>query len=79
MRRLFYKLRLLFKKYFARIEYCKDCGRTQELVWHAPNELYAEVTGQKNESDMGGVTCPRCFTKRAELLGKFLRWTPSYE
>lgn len=59
------------------IEYCQDCGVRQELVWHSPDDLWAELTEQPVDTDMGGVLCPECFSRHAEQRGILLRWCPS--
>ena len=72
------RLRVAIKTWLARhtliTEFCHDCGRTQPLVWHAPDDLWADVMGR---TDGGGVVCPECFDKRADGLGLLLRWTPA--
>jgi hypothetical protein len=73
-------IRAAIKRFLARhmlvIEFCHDCGVRQPLVWTAPDDLWADVSG---EGDGGGVLCPRCFTNRADALGYFLRWVPQVE
>lgn len=54
------------------IEYCKECGRRQRLVWHASGCLWLEVNGKE-----GGVLCPECFDRLAAEQGYLLTWTPS--
>lgn len=53
-------------------EFCHDCGRRQPLVWWAPAQLWAEVGG-------GGITCPKCFDRRARAKGILLMWEPRIE
>lgn len=57
-------------------EFCHDCGRRQEVVWTAPDGLWAEVVGRE---DGGGVLCPGCFDIRAAAKGIVLRWVPNVE
>lgn len=79
----FYRLRIAFRSWLARhrlvIEFCDECGRTQPLVWTAPNALWASVTDRPTDTDMGGVLCPECFDRRAVAQGRFLRWVPVEE
>lgn len=74
------RLRVRFKKWLARhrlvIEFCKDCGVTQPLVWTADDALWAIVSGR---GDGGGVLCPKCFDNRADAMGLMLRWVPVAE
>lgn len=83
MKRLWWWLRLAAKNLWCYsglgsmlIEYCRDCGVRQPVVWWSPNELWAELTGQPLAADMGGVLCPNCFDRRAEKHGIWLRWHP---
>jgi hypothetical protein len=77
---VFYRIRVWIKTHFARWfarEYCQDCGCEQPVVWFADNTLYANVMGLTDTGYcMEGVTCPGCFSKRAEAKGIFLRWEP---
>jgi hypothetical protein len=74
------RLRVAFKRWLARhttiVEFCKDCGVQQSLVWTASNQLWAEVSGR---GDGGGVLCPICFDRRAQRLGYLLRWVPQVD
>ena len=55
------------------IEFCKDCGARQPIVWHATDDLWDRISGDKN------VLCPNCFDKRADQKGILLMWTPKAE
>lgn len=57
------------------IEFCKDCGVRQPLVWHASDELWARVRCRETEDD-GGVLCPKCFDEHANRMGILLMWRP---
>ena len=74
------RLRVALKTWLARhhlvIEFCRDCGAEQPLVWTAADDLWAAVTGRTLEPNMGGVLCPSCFDRRAMAQGRFLRWVP---
>lgn len=59
-------------------EFCKDCGVSQPLIWHAANDLWAEVRDASIEDD-GGVLCPWCFDRRARKRGIYLCWVPTAE
>lgn len=54
-------------------EVCQKCGGACELVWHAPDKLWRDVTGFK---DGEGILCVNCF---AALVWKrkhrFLYWS----
>ena len=51
------------------IEFCHDCGKTQPVVWHVEDALWARFAdGQK-------PLCPECFDRRAAAEGVLLRWT----
>jgi hypothetical protein len=54
------------------IEFCKRCGVRQPLVWHADDALWLRVTGS-----VGGVLCPKCFSRRAHEQGILIEWTPT--
>ena len=57
------------------VEYCDDCGVKQPLVWYAADDLWFAVTG-----DVGGVLCPRCFSRRARREGVgLIVWTPTLD
>lgn len=58
------------------IERCQDCGIPQPVIWTAPDQLWAAVTG-RNDGD--GVLCPMCFDRKAREQGRFLRWVPREE
>jgi hypothetical protein len=72
------RIRVTFKKWLSRrrliVEFCKDCGRRQPLVWWADDALWLEVMGS-----IGGVACPECFDRRALRAGISLRWQPVVE
>lgn len=72
------RVRLAYKRWLARhrtiVEFCKDCGVEQPVVWTAPDGLWVEIWG-----NAGGILCPTCFDRRAERLGYFLRWVPQVE
>ena len=71
-------IRVAAKKWLARhrliVEFCKDCGVKQPLVWTAADALWVEVWGNE-----GGVLCPSCFTDRCERASIFVRWVPVVE
>ena len=67
------RLKLALRRFTTLIEFCRDCGRHQPLLWTASDELWREITGRK---DGGGVYCPECFDRRARALGITLRWLP---
>lgn len=77
---LFYKLRVLLKTLLAKvtlvIEFCRDCGAQQPVVWTAEDKLWVEVYGNQHDYVFAGVLCPSCFDKRAQKLGIYLRWVP---
>lgn len=76
--KVFRGVRVAVKRFAARhwliIEYCKDCGVKQPVVWTADDELWNLVWGND-----GGVLCPRCFDSRCRRLGLFLLWMPTVE
>jgi hypothetical protein len=43
---------------------CQECGGGNPS-WHAPNELWNQVTGHPP----GLIICPSCFERRAEAMG----------
>ena len=43
----------------ASVEFCRDCGVQQSIVWHADDAAWVKVIG-------GGVVCPPCFDARAK-------------
>jgi hypothetical protein len=56
-------------------EICAYCGGGVDAVWWCPdNKLWERLTG---ESDGGGVSCMRCFERRAREQNVFLKWTPT--
>jgi hypothetical protein len=61
-------------------EICAYCGGGVDAVWWCPdNELWKQLTG---EQEGGGVSCMRCFERRAREANIFLEWTAtadSYE
>jgi hypothetical protein len=66
--------RLHLAGFFDLIEYCDDCGIRQPLVWYSDDALWLEITG-----DVGGVLCPKCFTRRADQKRIWIKWTPVKE
>lgn len=53
---------------------CEDCG-CQMLAWFAPNMIWNRVIGGPDaQYDPGGVLCPSCFIKRAEIAGIIEVW-----
>lgn len=53
---------------------CEDCG-CQMLAWFAPNMIWNRVVGGPDaQYDPGGVLCPSCFIKRAEIAGIIEVW-----
>lgn len=58
------------------VEFCGVCGRTTDLVWWSPDDLWREVTGEQHG---GGVRCTRCFDREAYRRGLLLRWRPAVE
>lgn len=62
------KLRVLAKRLLARhmlmIEFCRDCGRTDE-AWTIEDWFWILVVGQKD----GTTLCLSCFDKRAARKG----------
>lgn len=52
------------------MECCDRCGVRQPLIWHAPDDLWTEVTAHTE----GGVFCPKCFDRLAYRKGIRLRW-----
>lgn len=55
------------------IEYCRDCGRRQPLIWTAPDDVWSRyATGQH-------PLCPECFDARATEGGVLLRWVPTVD
>lgn len=76
-------LRVLFKRaviwiglgyLFTLIEFCRDCGIEQPVVWSASDELWAEVMGVRQSP-----LCPACFDLRLQILGIGVRWVPQVE
>ena len=57
-------------------EHCHECGQPVALVWTAPDDLWAAVTGITTG---GGIRCIPCFDKAAEAQGRFIRWVPHEE
>lgn len=54
-------------------EICQRCGKPYNLVWHAPDKLWKEVTGFQ---DGNGILCPKCFAVLVwEQLHTFLYWS----
>lgn len=79
MSKLLVAIKSLLARFTTIIEFCHDCGVKQPLVWHADNELWALVTDQPVDNDMGGVLCPKCFDRRTRALGVHLYWVPNVE
>jgi hypothetical protein len=85
MIRLFWAIRVFVKHWLAEccpiIEFCKDCGCCQPVVWTADDELWAEVVLKSTPSgrDIPHVLCPNCFDRRATKIGFFIRWVPKVE
>jgi len=52
-------------------EKCQECGGYVQHIWHAPDEIWEKVTGNKDGS---GNLCLRCFDAKAEELGILLYW-----
>lgn len=71
MKRLRVLLKTLLAKHFLIIEFCKECGRTQPLVWHAEDDVWELISGGM------GILCPECFDKRAWKAGYALMWRPT--
>lgn len=74
----FRRTRVAFKVWLARhrliIEFCKECGRTQPLVWWCDDDaLWERIWGTPGG---GGVLCPGCFDRRATADGMLLIWRP---
>lgn len=55
-------------------ETCQNCGKPVGLVWAAPDDLWAKVSGFPDE---GGILCILCFDEFADRKGIFLTWRPS--
>lgn len=53
------------------IEFCGKCGTKVDQVWRAPDEMWLEGTGARED-----VRCISCFDKTLEAQGKILRWVP---
>ena len=51
-------------------EICQECDQTYDLLWHAPQPMWREVTG-----GYSGTLCPSCFTKKAKEHGFDFSWT----
>lgn len=51
-------------------ERCQNCGSIYKTVYHVPNELWKNVTGQKD-----GLLCLPCFDALAAVNGYALHWT----
>lgn len=57
-------LRRVFNRQpFYNCEVCQRCYRRVELVWHAPDYLWAQITGHE---DGGGILCVGCFDRLAD-------------
>lgn len=64
-------LRTLAMRVMLIPEWCRDCGRTIQHTWNAPNRLWVDVMGEN-----AGPRCIRCFDKRARRRGWWLIWEP---
>ena len=51
-------------------EKCQVCGKHYSYVWHAPDELWEQITGQKES----GLCCMECFDDLATAMGIMLYW-----
>lgn len=77
--RLFWRIRVAMKRVIIRvgrgpmlIEFCRECGRQQPVVWHVSDDLWAAVTGR---TDGSGVLCVECFDRAAWRTVGLIRWT----
>lgn len=52
-------------------ETCGKCGASYDVVWAAPDYLWAKVTGK---ADGSGCLCPSCFHEMAWEKGVTLYW-----
>jgi hypothetical protein len=52
-----------------RVQICGYCGRSETPIWHADDDLYAQVTE-------GIISCPDCFTDVCRRKGIKLVWRP---
>ena len=52
-------------------EKCQICGKHYLAVWRAPDEIWEKLSG-KGE---GGLLCPPCFEKLAQVAGHTLYWS----
>jgi hypothetical protein len=43
--------------------FCVECGK-ENITWYADNDLWNKVM-----PDDGGILCPQCFAKKAEVKG----------
>lgn len=84
--RLFWRLRVAFKELLCTlhlagvvdlIEFCRDCGREQPVVWHVDDELWRSVTQYRGPewAEGSGVLCLECFDRDASRWVGLLRWT----
>lgn len=53
-------------------EFCHRCGKTQRLVWRAPDRIW-----ERHRNDFN-VLCPECFGVLVNANGYALRWTPTF-
>jgi len=54
---------------------CQECGG-ENPVWFAPHDLWNRVMGGEDcKDDPGGILCPVCFIRRAEMAGIKDVWT----
>lgn len=52
-------------------EICQNCNRTYKTIYRVPDEIWEEVTGQKE-----GLLCISCFDQLASVKGFKLLWIP---
>lgn len=59
---------------------CDDCSGPT-LSWRAPDSIWNQVLGGLHATDdPGGMLCPNCFIKRAELGGvRPPAWTVDFD
>ncbi len=68
------RIKSLLKRFTTVVEFCRDCGIRQPIVWHAIDALWLEIWGSP-----AGVLCPTCFNKRCVARGISLYWYPVVE
>lgn len=69
--KLLVTVKQFLSKFVVLLEFCKDCGRKQPIVWHADDALWNRVAQGEN------VLCPMCFDRRAAKRGIYIEWTPT--